>query len=204
LKKVRHNKQKTHTPDGFKVCFVTKESYPREEMIRFAYAPNHDVIFDETGKLPGRGMWVHPARETVQYAVTKRVFSKSFHTAVKTPTDLMDQVEAGLKRRTLSLLGLARKGGAVVFGFEAVKKAVMDGSAIFAFEATDASEREQDKLYHYVPDLPVCSHFTREELGRMMGQTAVVHIGILNQKAAVSLIATAKKLNLFMQGKQKG
>lgn len=204
MKKARHNKQKTHTPDGYKVCFVTKESYPREEMIRFAYAPNHDVIFDETGKLPGRGMWIHPARETVQYAVTKRVFSKSFHTPVKTPADLMEQIEAGLKRRTLSLLGLARKGGAVVFGFEAVKKAIMDGNAIFAFEASDASEREQDKLYHYMPDFPICPYFSREELGKMMGQTATVHIGILNQKAAKPLIATATKLNLFMQEKQKG
>lgn len=195
---------KQHTPDGHKICFVSRETHPREEMLRFVAGPRNKLMFDVTGKLPGRGVWIYPLREVVQKAVTKRMFAKFLFAPVQTTPEVMEQVETALRARVLSLLGLARKSGVVVFGFEAVKKAMMNGGLAMAFEAEDASVREQDKLFHHAPDMFICSCFPREELGRMMGQDSVVHIGILNGRASELLVQTARKLDLFLQGKEKG
>lgn len=195
---------KQHTPDGHKICFVSRETYPREEMLRFVAGPRNTLVFDVTGKLPGRGVWIYPLREVVQKAVAKKMFAKFLFAPVQTKPEVMEQVETGLRTRVLSLLGLARKSGVVVFGFEAVKKAMLNGGLAMAFEAEDASAREQDKLYHHAPDIFVCSCFSREELGHMMGQDKVVHIGILNERASELLVQTVRKLDLFLQGKEKG
>ncbi len=195
---------KQHTPDGHKICFVSRETHPREEMLRFVAGPRNKLVFDVTGKLPGRGVWLYPLREVVQKAVSKRMFAKFLFAPVQTTPDIMDQVEKALRDRVLSLLGLARKSGVVVFGFEAVKKAMTDKAIAMAFEAEDASTRERDKLYHHAPHTFICSCFSREELGRMMGQNSVVHVGILNGRAGELLIQTVRKLDLFLQGKEKG
>lgn len=197
-------KRKEHTPDGHKVCFATREHFPREEMLRFAISPAHEVVFDESGRLPGRGIWLSPRREAIERAISRKLFSKSIHGLAKIPENLMEQIETALRRRVLSLLGLARKSGALVFGFESVKKEVSAGRVVLAFEANESSAREQDKLYHYTPDLVVCHLFTRSELGAALGQDSVTHIGILNEKAAGSLRRTVQKLELFLQGQKKG
>lgn len=173
-------------------------------MLRFVLSPDKVVFFDASEKLPGRGMWLKSDYATVQTAVQKKVFYKAAGGTVKIPEDLIDQVEKGLHDRVLSLMGLARKAGALVFGYEAVKKALMNGDAVMAFEADDASERGKDKLYHHSNDLPVYTYFTREELGHLIGQEAGVHVGILKSKVATQLQQNVQKLALFLQGKKKG
>ena len=56
------------------------------------------------------------------------------------------QVETALKHRCLELLGLCRKAGLLIFGYEAVKKSIADKKAAVVFEAEDASRREESKL----------------------------------------------------------
>lgn len=197
-------KRKQHTPDGHKVCFATREHFPRGEMLRFAISPTQEVVFDENGRLPGRGIWLSPKRDVIERAIARKLFSKSVHAAAKIPDGLMEQIETGLRRRLLSLLGLARKSGALVFGFEAVKKEIAAHRVVLAFEAADASAREQDKLYHFSPDVTVCSVLTRGELGAALGVESVTHIGIINEKTAEALRLTAGKLELFLQGQKKG
>lgn len=204
IQRRKHRTNKPQTPEGFKTCFVSRETYPREELLRFVASPDHVVFFDVTEKLPGRGMWLHADAETVHKAVTKKMFSKAAGEGVKTPEGLEEQVALNLRTRALSLMGLARKAGALVFGYEAVKKALAGGKAVMAFEADDASERGKDKLYHYTENLKICTLFTREELGNVIGQEAGVHVGILKSKVATELSAVVHKLELFSQPQTKG
>ena len=39
-------------------CIVTRESLPKERMIRFVLGPDRELVPDLAGKLPGRGMWL--------------------------------------------------------------------------------------------------------------------------------------------------
>lgn len=185
------------------MCCVSHETYPREDMLRFVAGPHNELFCDATGKLPGRGVWIYPTWHNMTDAVKKRIFAKVLLAPVQTTPAILEQVEYALTNRVLSLLGLARKSGLVAFGFEAVKKMVAENQAVMAFEASDASEREQDKLYHHHADLFVFSHFSRHQLGQIMGMDSVVHVGILNQKNSMLLMQTARKLDLFLQGKNE-
>lgn len=194
-----HNKHKT--PEGHKTCFVSKETFERGEMLRFVVSPDKTVFFDAAEKLPGRGMWLRADYQTLKNAVEKRIFFKAAKGTVNIPADLVMQVEMQLKNRVLSLLGLARKAGALVFGYEGVKKALTAREAALAFEATDSSERERDKLYHYEHELKIYDVFTREELGRVAGMDAVAHMAVLHGKVAKELNQNVHKLVLFLQSK---
>lgn len=173
----------------------------REEMLRFVVSPDKMVFFDAAEKLPGRGMWLKADWQTLKNAVEKRIFFKAAKGTVNIPPDLVEQVETQLKNRVLSLLGLARKAGVLVFGYEGVKKALAAQGAVLAFEASDSSERERDKLYHYEHDLKVYDIFTREELGRVAGMDGVAHMAVSGGKVAKELNQNMHKLVLFLQSK---
>lgn len=164
-------------------------------------SPDRTVFYDVVEKLPGRGMWLKADFQTLKTAVEKRIFFKAAKGTVNIPSDLVDQVEAQLKNKVLSLLGLARKAGVLVFGYEGVKKALVANEAVLAFEAADSSERERDKLYHYEHELKVYDIFTREELGHIAGMDAVAHMAVLKSNVAKEINQNVHKLVLFLQSK---
>ena len=167
-------------------------------MLRFVSSPDRVICFDVANKLPGHGFWMIADRHLLEQAVTKRLFYKAAKGTVKIPEDLIDQVERALRERCLNLLGLCRKAGLMVFGYEAVKKVVGQGVAVAAFEAADASEREQSKIYRPEDALPLYALFNREELGRIAGLDETVHVALMAGRLSEEAASAAKKLNLLM------
>ena len=203
--KHNHKNRKRAGDVGTKTCFVTKETYPRSEMLRFVSAPGRVIMFDVAEKLPGHGFWLHADQAVLNQAVTKRLFYKAAKGTVTIPADLEEKVVALLKGRCLALLSLCRKAGQLVWGAEAVKKAVVQGQVKVLFEAVDASEREAQKIYRPEDNFPVYDFLNREELGKLAGLEAVVHMAILEGSLSQQVRNVAHKLNLFLNGvKQKG
>ena len=200
----KHNhKNRRHAADvGTKTCFVTKETLPRAEMLRFVSAPGRIITFDVSEKLPGHGFWLKADRSILNQATSKRLFYKAAKGTVKIPDDLMEQVRNSLKNRCLNLLGLCRKAGLLVYGFEAVKKALADHTVITAFEALDSSERGQNKLFRLDDSFPVWHILSREELGQITGETETVHITLLNGTLSQQANLIARKIDLFENGSQ--
>lgn len=192
-----HKNRKGPSPEGTKTCFVTKAVHPRDEMLRFVVSPDKTVYFDVAEKLPGRGMWLSTDRRLLAQAMTKRLFYKAAHGSVKIPDDLIETVEKQLHQRCLTLLALCRKAGLMAVGFEAVKKEVATGSAVAAFEALDASSREQTKLYRTTDTFPVFALFNREELGQITGQEAATHVLLKHGRLSEEAASAAYKLTLF-------
>src|SRR5262245_39933669 len=54
-----------------RMCAVSREVRPIDELIRFVISPQGDVVPDLKRKLPGRGMWVTASREVVAEAVRR-------------------------------------------------------------------------------------------------------------------------------------
>ena len=200
--KHNHKNRRPAGEVGTKTCFVTKETLPRAEMLRFVSAPGRVITFDGTEKLPGHGFWLKADKGILDQAITKRIFYKAAKGTVNIPEDLMDQVRNALKNRCLNLLGLCRKAGLLVYGFEAVKKAISTQTVTALFEAQDASEREENKLLKGNDIFPIWRILTREQLGQIAGETEIVHMALLKGTLSDQVNFIARKMDLFENGLQ--
>lgn len=203
--KHNHKNRRRAGDTGTKTCFVTKTETPRTDMIRFVSAPGRVIVFDVAEKLPGHGFWLKADKTLLRQAVAKRIFYKAAKGTVTIPDDLEDKVVTLSKGRCLNLMSLCRKAGLLVFGFEAVKKAVEQQSVTAAFESSDASEREQDRIFRSDDAFPIYTFFTRSEMGQIIGGGDIVHIALLDGTLSTQAALVAHKLALFLKGsEQKG
>ena len=97
---------------------VTHQVMDESRLIRFVAAPDGSVAPDLARKLPGRGLWVAADRASIETAVKKNLFSRAAKAPMKPAADLADTVESLLVRRCLDQLGLARREGVLISGFE--------------------------------------------------------------------------------------
>lgn len=202
IKKKQQNKRAAE--NGIKICFVAKRSFPREEMLRFVVSPQGEVIFDVYEKLPGAGIWLYPKNGSLEKAIVKNLFCKAAGGMVQVPFDLQNQVLIALKKKVLDLLGLARKAGRLVFGYESVKKALENHEIGVVFEANDSSERGKNKLYLPSDRFLICGYFSRDELGQITGQDVQVHVAVLKSKIAIEIEQIALKIDLLLGREKKG
>ncbi len=197
MNKINKHQHKKAAETGLKSCFVTKTFYPREEMIRFVISPSKEVVFDVNEKLPGAGIWLYPLKSSLQLAVDKKLFYKAAKGTVVIPENLQEFILSRLKEKTLTLISFARKSGQLVFGYEAVKKAIEAQNVHIAFEAEDSSENGRTKLYRPTDTFPICDFFTREELGQITGQETQAHLAVTDKNMALVLQQITKKINLL-------
>lgn len=189
---------------GEKRCFVSKQTYSRETMIRFVVSPEREVVFDVDEKLPGAGMWLYPTQENMQLAINKKMFNKAAQGTVKIDENLYNIVLERLKSKIIHLLGLARKSGCLAFGYEGVKKMMQSSKIGIAFEANDASENGTKKLYKPNESFIICNYLTRENLGGVTAQDEQVHLAVQEGKIATLLENTVKKIDLLSNQQTKG
>ena len=127
-------------------CIATGETRPKAELIRFVAGPDGEVVPDLAGRLPGRGLWVTANREAIEKAVKKGLFAKAARMRLDVAPDLADRVEELLARRAGEALGLAKKAGALVSGFEKVMAALTEGDLACLVEARDGAADGRRKL----------------------------------------------------------
>ncbi|MEM1105695.1 MAG: RNA-binding protein [Pseudomonadota bacterium] len=174
-RKLRANQR----PAPERTCAVTRQTRPRAELIRFVLGPDGAVHPDVTAKLPGRGVWLVPTREIVDLAIAKGAFSRGFKAQVAAPEDLSDRVEAGLLARCTAVLGLARKAGLVVAGFDQVRASLRKAKPAWLIEARDGAGDGRAKVLSLAaashPGVPVAGALSSAELGMAFGREGVIH-----------------------------
>ena len=69
--------------DTLRRCAVTRVQRPKDDLIRFVLGPDGTVVPDLKEKLPGRGVWLTAAHETVAQAVKRKVFSRALKAEAK-------------------------------------------------------------------------------------------------------------------------
>jgi predicted RNA-binding protein YlxR (DUF448 family) len=157
-------------------------------LIRFVAGPEGEVVPDLARKLPGRGLWVAADRGSVATAAKKGLFSRAAKAKLKAAPDLADQVEALLRRRLLSGLGLARRAGDLTSGFEKVSAAITAGRAAWLIEASDGAADGRRKLLALARRQSrrpgVVGVYSAAELGLALGLENVIHTAFLAGRAA--------------------
>ena len=80
-----------------------------------------------------------PRRDIVERAVAKRLFARAARRPVVVSADIADRVEALLAQRCIDAVGLARRAGLAVGGFERVSDAARTGKAGLLLAAVDGA-----------------------------------------------------------------
>jgi predicted RNA-binding protein YlxR (DUF448 family) len=175
-------------------CIVTREVLPKASLVRFVIGPASDVVPDIAGKLPGRGLWVKAERAALAKAVAKNLFAKAAHQSVNVPADLVDRTVALLAQRCLDLIGLARRAGQAICGFEKVRDALRQARVGILLEAADGAADGRGKLQALAGELPTLALFTGAELSASLGREHVVHAALAPGRLAERLIAESARL----------
>jgi len=179
-------------------CLATGEVLAKERLLRFVVGPAGELVADPGNRLPGRGLWLKPERAIIRRAQTRGLFARAAKAAVKVPDDLLERLVAQERRRLLDLLGLARRAGALVAGFEKVKAALASGQVALLVEAADGGPDGRGKLaalaQHTAPDAPLLDGFTAEELGQALGRQHAVHAAVLESGIAARIKDAALRL----------
>ena len=112
---------RTNKSATMRMCAVTREVRPIDELIRFVVAPSGEVIPDLKRKLPGRGLWISASRQAVAEAARRNQFNKGFRRDVRVAPTLPADTESLLVRGVIDALAMAAKAGQVVSGFSKVE-----------------------------------------------------------------------------------
>ena len=170
-------------------------------MIRFVRGPGGVVVPDIAGRLPGRGVWVTARRDFIEQAVERGVFSRRLKQSCDAPADLADQVERLLLERCVGLLGLARKAGALITGFDQVRASLKKKQPAWLIEAADGSADGRGKVYSLAvalyDEVKVAGALTSAELGMALGREGVIHALLQNGPLARSWTVAYHRLKGF-------
>ena len=96
-----------------RMCAVSREQRPIDELIRFVVSPQGDVVPDVKNKLPGRGLWISASRETVAEAVRRHQFSRGFKRDVRVAATLPADTEIPAMSKRISCAAEETPGSAL-------------------------------------------------------------------------------------------
>jgi len=186
-------------------CIVTRQPLEKPAMIRFVIDPEGRVTPDLKERLPGRGLWVTATRAALDQAVTKHAFSNAAKQSVKAAPDLPERVIELAKREVAELLGLARKSGQLVAGFEKVDAALRAGKVRVLIAASDGAEDGRGKLARIAGSgVEICVPLTAAELAQALGRAHAVHAAIKAGGIAEKMIIASRRFAALTQGPDTG
>jgi uncharacterized protein len=167
------------TGETLRQCAVTRERLAPDALIRFVRSPDGIVVPDILGKLPGRGAWITANRETVLKALETRAFSRAFKQDSQPFEHLLAEIERQLLQRCIGLLGMAKKGGLAVLGFDQVRAYIRKQEPGWMLEASDGAEDGRNKVHFLAKaiyeDVNVAGGLSSAELGMAFGRQHVIH-----------------------------
>lgn len=178
-------------------CIVSGETGGKAGLIRFVLSPDGVVFPDLAERLPGRGVWVLADRAMVEQGTRKNAFARAFKQAVKVPPDLVTMIESALVRRTIEAIGMARKAGLAVCGFEKTKFCLLSGKAVALIEARDGAEDGMRKLRSMGEGTQRINRLDSHELGLAFGRDSVIHAALERGGASLRAAREARRLAGF-------
>ena len=200
----------TPSPDGLshktketvRRCLVTRETLPKNRLIRFCVSPERIVIPDLAGKLPGRGLWVTADKDLVAAACAKGLFTKAAHTKVTYPENMDELIKELFVKRLQSLLGLIKKSGLVVSGFEKVAEILKKKQAVCLLEATDGSSDGREKLDRLRSGIPCIQILTADQMAEALGTGVCVHAALKTGGLTDLFVAEAQRFAAYCKIKE--
>ena len=197
-----------------RMCAVSREVRPIDELIRFVVAPSGEVVPDLKRKLPGRGLWIGASRRTVAEAVRRHHFSRGFKRDVRVAATLPADTEALLERSCSEALAMAAKAGQVVSGYAKVEGLLETGRAEALIHASDGAAdgiRKLDAIAgqrsRNIGDshrLPIVTALTSAQLDLALGRSNVIHAALLAGPASKTFLSRCQILGRYRMDDDDG
>jgi uncharacterized protein len=187
-------------------CAVTRARRLKGDLIRFVLAPDGTVVPDIRERLPGRGVWLTAAEDTIANAVKRKVFAGALKGAAKVPERLAAEVNRLLAEAAISALSLANKAGQASFGYAKVEETIAGGrvlALIHALEAADDGCRKLDGKARGASggrSIPSLRALSTDELSLASGRTNVIHAALIQGGAAQNVISAVRRLERYRRG----
>ena len=198
------NGPRTGKSATMRMCAVSRQVRPIDELIRFVISPQGEVIPDLKRKLAGRGLWVSASRRSIAEAVRRHQFSKGFKRDVRAAATLPADTEALLVRSCTEALAMAAKAGQVVSGFAKVEGLLEQGKAEALIHASDgaadgirkldAISGQRDRNTGESRGFPIVNVLTSAELDLALGRSNVIHAALLAGPASKTFLSRCQTL----------
>jgi uncharacterized protein len=198
------NGPRTDRSATVRMCAVTRQVRPIDELIRFVVSPSGEVIPDLKRKLPGRGLWISASHQAVAEAVRRNHFGKGFKRDVRAAPALAADTEALLVRSVIDALAMAAKAGQVTSGFGKVEDALAQGRVQALIHASDGAAdgiRKLDAVARqnagngdHFNEFPAVTALTSEQLDLALGRSNVIHAALLAGPASKTFLSRSQIL----------
>ena len=206
-------------PNGAeRTCVLTRSKGERDQLIRLALGPDGQVHPDVRAKAPGRGAWIGVTRPVLETAIAKGKLKGALTRAFKTgdvtvPEDLGARIEDALSRAALERLGLEARASTLATGSERIEEAARKGALHLLYHAADASadgNRKLDQAWRVGMDEEGSARaglvlaINRTILSVALGRENVVHVGVIDARAAERVAAAVDRWHGFIDHAPRG
>ena len=195
-----------------RLCALTREVKPAEDLIRFVVSPDGEVVPDTDALAEGRGVWISLSARAVAEAQKKKAFARSLKEDVRMPDDLAGLTQQRLAERLLAALKMARKAGQLVTGATKVRVAIESGDAVALLTATDAAEDGRGKIVWALrgyeraareagiqaAETPHFELLDSQQMGLALGIENVIHAALIKGGAAQAAVRRADRLARYI------
>jgi predicted RNA-binding protein YlxR (DUF448 family) len=200
---------KASKPGTARMCALTRQVHPVDELIRFVVTPSGDVTADLRRKLPGRGLWISATRAAVAEAAKRGIFAKGFKRDIRPQPTLAEDTERLMVRGVIEALAITAKAKQAVSGFSKVENALKRGEAKALIHAADGAADGIRKLNGLIgraghPQLddsndgfPVVTDLTSAELDLALGRANVIHAALIAGPAGKTFLSRCHALARF-------
>lgn len=185
-----------------RTCIGCKVKRGQGELFRLVCAASGEVVFDHTGRGPGRGAYVCCDARCFRKAFKSSRLASVFQRSVSVPPPLdatCEIIVSSLYDRLGTCLGIAQRAGGLVSGYMSLRRACGRGRVVYMVVAENAvaARAEEYRAWCAEQGIPYITLFTKEELGRRIGKAARSAVGLLNPRFREPFCTTLSLLQTF-------
>lgn len=179
-----------------RMCVVTRERRPPDELVRLVLSPEGRVEVDYRGRLQGRGAWVQPQRALLEKLEKHPgILTRPLKSSAIDAAGLLARVRDANTRAVLDALSICARAGALQGGKDGVRAAISNGAALAIVLAEDASPRLATDLQRRAEPLDVIAlPLDRDALGAQVGKGSRAALAVRRGRPGRHLLRELRRM----------